>query len=140
MIVLDTNVASEFMKAQVNQTALKWMRFQDQSQHYLTSVTVMEIWFGAERGYLRNGASRLLEATEHLINRRFSGKILDLDATAAALAGRLRAKCEASGRAIAVQDTMIAAICLSQGATLATRNVKDFEGLDLRLINPFEEA
>lgn len=38
------------------------------------------------------------------------------------------------------KDAMIAAICLSHGATLATRNVKDFEGLDLKLVNPFEEA
>jgi predicted nucleic acid-binding protein len=33
---------------------------------------------------------------------------------------------------------MIAAICLVHGAALATRNVRDFDGLDLRLINPFE--
>ena len=38
------------------------------------------------------------------------------------------------------KDAMIAAICLSHGATLATKNVKDFEGLDLRLVNPFESA
>lgn len=38
------------------------------------------------------------------------------------------------------KDAMIAAICLSHDATLATRNVKDFEGLDLKLVNPFEEA
>jgi predicted nucleic acid-binding protein len=38
------------------------------------------------------------------------------------------------------KDAMIAAICLQQGATLATRNTKDFEGLDLKLVNPFEGA
>lgn len=36
------------------------------------------------------------------------------------------------------KDAMIAAVCLAHGATLATLNTKDFEGLDLRLINPFE--
>lgn len=35
-------------------------------------------------------------------------------------------------------DAMIAAICITHGATLATRNAKDFEGLDLKLVNPFE--
>ncbi len=38
------------------------------------------------------------------------------------------------------KDAMIAAICLTHGATLATRNTKDFEGLDLKLINPFEDG
>ncbi len=56
------------------------------------------------------------------------------------LSGRLRAKRESIGRPISVQDAMIAAICLSHDATLATRNTKDFEGLDLKLVNPFEEA
>jgi predicted nucleic acid-binding protein len=41
---------------------------------------------------------------------------------------------------MSVQDAMIAAICLENGATLATRNTKDFEGLDLRLVNPFEDG
>lgn len=35
-------------------------------------------------------------------------------------------------------DVMIAAICIVHGATLATRNVRDFEGLALKVINPFE--
>ncbi len=54
--------------------------------------------------------------------------------------GKIRARRESPGRPISVQDAMIAAICLANGATLATRNVKDFEGLDLRLVNPFEGA
>lgn len=56
------------------------------------------------------------------------------------MTGRLRAKRESIGHPISVQDAMIAAICLSHDATLATRNTKDFEGLDLKLVNPFEEA
>jgi predicted nucleic acid-binding protein len=39
---------------------------------------------------------------------------------------------------MSVQDAMIAATCLAHGATRATRNTKDFDGLDLGLINPFE--
>ncbi|APO66126.1 hypothetical protein IE4872_CH00459 [Rhizobium gallicum] len=39
-----------------------------------------------------------------------------------------------------IQDARITAICLAHGATLATREIKDFEGLDLRLVNPFEDC
>lgn len=45
-----------------------------------------------------------------------------------------------SGRMMSPQDAMIAAICLQHGATLATCNTKDVEGLDLKLVNPFEGA
>jgi predicted nucleic acid-binding protein len=45
-----------------------------------------------------------------------------------------------AGFSLTMQDAMIAAICLQHRATLATRNTKDFEGLDLKLVNPFEGA
>jgi predicted nucleic acid-binding protein len=42
------------------------------------------------------------------------------------------------GRAISVPDAQIAAIAVAGGLTLATRNVKDFEGIDgLELVDPF---
>lgn len=140
MIVLDTNIASELMKARMDDAVLTWLRRQNQAEHFLSSTGVMEMWFGAQRFYLKNGSAKLIEATDSLISKRFAGKILALDATAAALSGRIRANREASGHAITLQDAQIAAICLSHGATLATRNTKDFEGLDLSLVNPFEGA
>lgn len=139
MIVLDTNVASELIKAAIDPAVLGWLRRGDQSEHFLTATSVMEMWFGAERIFLRNRSSRLLDATESLISKRFVARILPLGPEAAALAGRIRAGRENVGRGISVQDAQIAAICLFHGATLATRNVRDFEGLDLRLVNPFEE-
>ena len=45
-----------------------------------------------------------------------------------------------AGRPMETKDAMIAAICLANGATLATRNTRDFEGLDLKLVNPFEDG
>jgi len=139
MIVLDTNVASELLKRNMNAAVLTWLRRENLSEHFLSSTGIMEMWFGAERIHLRNRSALLLDATEYLVRKRFAGKILSLDAESAAIAGRIRAKREAAGRAISIQDAQIAAICLSHGATLATRNVRDFEGLDLALINPFEE-
>jgi toxin FitB len=139
MIVLDTNIVSELLKRNMDASVLAWLRYENQSEHFLSSTSVMEMWFGAERIHLRSGSVHLLDATEYLVGKRFAGKILSLDSEGSAVAGRIRAKREAAGRAISVQDAQIAAICLSHGAALATRNVRDFEGLDLALINPFEE-
>jgi predicted nucleic acid-binding protein len=91
---------------------------------------------------------RILRRTgsQHYISMRgelelpYAGRILGLDRQSAILAGKVLDRRESVGRAISVQDAMIAAICLAHGTTLATRNTKDFEGLDLKLVNPFEDG
>ena len=140
MIVLDTNIASELMKASMDANVLSWLRRSGRGEHYLVTTSVMEMWYGAERFHRKTGSAKLIDATENLVNKRFAGKILPLDLASAALSGRIRAARVSAGHAITVQDAQIAAICLQHGATLATRNTKDFEGLDLKLVNPFEGA
>lgn len=103
----------------------------------LCDIVLMEQAYGAERYRLKNGSDRYSQRLNNLIVA-YNGRVLPFDHTAAVLAGHLRAKREAAGRPVSVQDAMIAAICLSHAAMLATRNTKDFEGLDLVLINPFE--
>ncbi len=98
----------------------------------------MELSFGAERLHLRSGSDRLLQTVDRLLSNRFVDRVLIYDGIAALRTGRIRAAREKLGRPIDVQDAMIAAICLVQDATLATRNIRDFDGLDLKLINPFE--
>lgn len=73
-----------------------------------------------------------------IVDVEFAGRILPFDTVAAQTYGRLRAQRERRGRPIKDMDAMIAAICLVHGATLSTRNVRDFDGLDLKLVNPFE--
>jgi toxin FitB len=140
MIVLDTNIISELIKSSPDRNAVLWFRREAQSNLYLNSVVVMEQSFGAERFYLRTGSDRYIRSLENLLATQFRGRVLEFVEGAPVLSGRIRAKRESVGRPISVQDAMIAAICLFHDATLATRNTKDFEGLDLKLVNPFEEA
>lgn len=137
MILLDTNVISELQKPAPDQNVGVWMKVRSSTEFYLCDVVVMEQSYGAERFLLRTGSDRYAQIFNALL-ASFQGRILRFDQKSAIETGRIRARRERSGHQISVQDAMIAAICLANGATLATRNTKDFEGLDLKLINPFE--
>jgi hypothetical protein len=137
MIVLDTNVVSEADKPTPSQAVLQWFDEQDPLSLFLCGPVVMEQSYGAEKFRLRTGSDRYLRILDQ-VKEHFGGRVLDFDGIAPMVAGKLRAFRENMGRPIATQDAMIAAICLVHGATLATRNVRDFSGLDLKLVNPFE--
>ena len=137
MIVLDTNVISETSKPTPSLLVEAWFATQSMADLYLTDVTIMEQSYGAERFWLRSGSLRYKDKLDEVL-AAYSGRILALERHMAIETGKLLARRESVGRPISVQDAMIAAICLIHGATLATRNTKDFEGLDLKLVNPFE--
>ena len=139
MIVLDTNVISEIAKPASNPHVLAWAALQAEEQLYLCDVVLMEQSYGAERVWLRDKSRRYHDALGRLL-LAYTGRILAIDRHTAIETGKLRARRESIGRPISPQDAMIAAICLTHGATLATRNTKDFEGLDLKLVNPFEDG
>jgi toxin FitB len=80
------------------------------------------------------------EAMPSTVNSYFRGRILPLDVAASAVYGRVAATNERRGRRIEQVDALIAAIALSQRATLATRDIGHFSDLGLDLINPFEAA
>lgn len=137
MIVLDTNVISELQGRLYSDRILSWLDGFDAETVFLTTITIGEIRFGLELladGKLKAALIADLEAIE----REFSGRILGFSNSAAHQYGVISAKRHRIGRRMETQDAMIAAICLSHGATLATRNTKDFEELDLKLVNPFE--
>jgi predicted nucleic acid-binding protein len=69
----------------------------------------------------------------------FTGRILGFSTDAAHRCATLAAERRKAGRPMETKDAMVPAICVAHGATLATRNTKDFEGLDLKLVNPFED-
>jgi predicted nucleic acid-binding protein len=70
----------------------------------------------------------------------FGGRVLTVDRTCAYAYGRVVAERQRRGRPIDVMDALIAAVALVHEATLATRNLADFDGLGIALVNPFELA
>ncbi|MBA2348079.1 MAG: type II toxin-antitoxin system VapC family toxin [Solirubrobacterales bacterium] len=137
MLILDTTVASELIRPGRDAGVDRWMRKQAPAARCITVITVAEVEYGVRRmpdgqrkDALADGVARLFAA--------FTGQILDFDRESAGAYARVRVERESRGRPISVLDAQIGAICRVHGATLATRNVKDFDGLDLSLVNPWE--
>lgn len=115
----------------------KWLDAQVADELWLNSIVASELLFGAAR--LPEGARKqqLSKAIQDTMEQDFAGRILSFDLEAAAAYAEISARCEAKGRPIDMADAQIAAICWVQDAALATRNIKHFEGLGLKLINPW---
>lgn len=138
MIVLDTNVLSEIMRAKPDPMVLAWLDAQAPEDLWLNSVVAAELLFGVAR--LPEGArkQRLAQAVSAMLEQDFAGQILSFDLGAASVYAVMLAERERIGQSMAMADAQIAAICLSRDAVLATRNSKHFEGLGLALINPWD--
>ena len=140
MIVLDTNVISELMRDNPQQTVRTWFRTQSASSLFVTTVTEAEILTGIALlpyGRRRRGLS---EAAAHVFATLFVGRILVFDSDTANIYAEIFAQRHAAGRPISQTDCQIAAIARSREASIATRNVRDFEGAEIELINPWSNV
>ncbi len=137
MIILDTNVLSEFMTSPPSGVVLEWLNSQDAASLYVTSISIAEVCYGLQ-AMPEGKRRRLLEDRfEQFIINAFASRILNFDESAARLYGELRAYRRKIGRPLSNFDGQIAAIARSHGFSLATRNVRDFEHCLVELINPF---
>lgn len=133
MIVLDTNVLSEPLRPRPDAGVLRWIG--RQTEIGTTAITVGELLSGIARLPTGRRQERLNEAVERTL-ARFRDNVLPYDQAAARAYARLSARRRESGAPLSVEDGMIAAICSVHGCPLATRNLRDFGGLDLVLVDP----
>jgi predicted nucleic acid-binding protein len=138
MIVLDTNVVSELMRAHPEPSVASWFERVADTDLAITTVTTAELHYGLARlpeGHRKSAA--LATALSEVLSA-YADALLPFTASAAERYGEIVSSRESIGRPIAVLDAQIAAICADLGSTLATRNVRDFEGLDIELIDPWK--
>jgi predicted nucleic acid-binding protein len=135
MIIVDTNVISETTKPTPSPAVFAWAEGHADDLS-VTSVTVGELLTGVEMLPDGSRKRRLAEAIELILVRL--AVPLPYDERAARVYADMRGLARRLGRGLSVEDGMIAAICAVNGATLATRNVHDFDFLPITLINPWE--
>ncbi|MDR0626468.1 MAG: type II toxin-antitoxin system VapC family toxin [Bifidobacteriaceae bacterium] len=136
-VVLDTNVVSELAKANPAAAVLRWLDARDPAGLHLSTVTVMELEYGLAR--LPEGKRRddLTAGVREALALFGPDRIWDFDREAAERCGQLLADQERRGRTMGLADAQIAAICLSRGFALATRNTQDFTSVGLSLVDPW---
>lgn len=138
MIVVDTNVISELTRRVPDNGVLSWLDSLAAAEVATTAVTAAELHYGVERLPSGQRKRELTIAIRELLTEDFQGRVLPFDEHASARYGDIVAGRERLGRPIGVADAMIAAICRDIGATLATRNIADFEETGIDLIDPWK--
>jgi len=135
--LLDTNVVSETIRARPERSVLDWLEAQTPRDLYLAAQTLGELVRGARKTGDRIRRQRLERWIEVDLTKQFEGRVLPFDGAAASIWGRLMGDGQRSGRTPASADAQIAAVAIRHEITVATRNTKDFEHLDVKLFNPW---
>jgi predicted nucleic acid-binding protein len=138
VIVLDTNVLSELMRASPHGAVSDWVASQPEPILYTTSITQAEILFGLRLLTAGRKRRELEAAAEQMFELDFAGRVLPFDSAAAAKYAGIAANRRQLGRPISPFDAQIAAIASNAGAAVATANVVDFADCGVRLINPWQ--
>ena len=140
MILLDTNILSELMRAAPEAAVEQWLADQPAASVFISAITEAELRYGLALMPPGKRRSALAVEIENMLGEDFSGRILPFDSPAAVAFAEIAAERRQAGRPISQADAQIAAIARSRGAALATRNVPDFDGCGVEIINPWSSA
>ena len=139
MFLLDTNVISELMCSEPAQIVLDWFGKHDAANLFISAVTEAELRTGVAILPESQRRDRLQLAIDAMIDQDFQGRVLPFDSPAAKAYAEIAAQRRTADRPIAEADCQIAAIACAADAPIATRNVKDFDGCGIRVINPWND-
>lgn len=140
MVVIDTNVVSELMRAEPSAEVLDWMDDRQPRELYVTAVTEAEVRTGIAllpEGRRRRG---LAEACERAFGSLFAGRVLPFDSDAAGAYAEIAAARRVLGRPVSLADGQIAAIARSRRMAVATRNIRDFQDMGIGVLDPWDGA
>jgi predicted nucleic acid-binding protein len=137
MIVLDTNVLSEALKPAPDRNLGAWLAAQTAASLFATAVSQAEMLYGV--ALLTPGRRRdvLRSVIDHIFESDFAGRVLSFDSAAARAFAIIATARRRAGQPMGPFDAQIAAIALSRNASVATRDVGDFAGCGVPIIDPW---
>lgn len=138
--LLDTCLISELVKDKPDVGVLEWIEQQDEQALFLSVLTLGELQKGASKLPDGRKKTQLLHWLDDDLQTRFTGRMLDVDATVATLWGRLQGEAERSGRRMPVIDSLLAATAYANKLAIVTRNGLDMAESGVEVINPWTKA
>lgn len=140
MILIDTNVISELMRPTPAPEVLAWFGAHHASTLFLSSVSEAELRRGV--ALLPEGRRRDLLAAQvdAMLTEDFAGRVLPFDSAAAVVFAAIDVDRRRAGRPITFADCQIAATARAHGSALVTRNVADFSGCGVEVIDPWHAS
>jgi tRNA(fMet)-specific endonuclease VapC len=135
--LLDTNVISELVAKRPDERLTQWIDQFDDSCLFISVITFGEIRKGIEKLADSRRKSALRNWLAADLTVRFDHRILPLDLEAMLTWGELTSRLERIGRPLSAHDSLIAAQALHHQCSLVTRNVDDFEGTGVAIVNPW---
>jgi predicted nucleic acid-binding protein len=135
MIIVDTNVITEFLKPRPSKIVVDWMRFAP-DELYTTAINEAEARYGVETLSEGRNKREMEQLLERVFATRFAGRVLPFDSDTAKVLSIFSAQAKRQGRSFTYPDAQIIAIAKLHGATIASRDT-DFDHSGVPLINPF---
>lgn len=135
--LLDTNVVSETERPHPDSKVVEWLSTVDPEIVYLSALTIGEIKKGVSK--LTSGKKKAhIQNWLEDVRRRFGGRILPLTEQTFLVWGKIMAEFETNGMVRPALDSLLEATALEHDLILVTRNVRNFQGSAVTILNPWE--
>ena len=140
MILLDTNVVSELLRPSPDPVVSTWVGDRQATDLYFSAIGEAELRYGVAILPTGRRQAALASAIEAILREDFVDRILPFDRDAAREYADIAAARRSVGRIVPPADCQIAAIARSRSMAVATRNVRDFEGIEVEVVDPWVAA